>query len=323
MAKGRSKKRRSRSGKGRSRGSGYAWFWILGAAALLLMVQAWNMIRKGSEAKFFPVQKVLSFKGEGQACGPFQIWDITKLADHGMALTDPGNGRILIFDRAGSFVRAITEKEAGDPPFKEISGISSDDQNNIYVADAWNGLLRGFTREGKALLKVPVPNSYGPRGVAWGKGDLYVADTGTHRILKLSSAGGPLGIFGRKGSGKGFFSDPVDLDFSPNDRVFIADSDNHRVQQIDQEGQFVRKYDAGGIVSGVAVDRQGRVYAALQDGGSVKVFEEGGKSLGKVVLTEPKDAPLEGVKGLSVSAEGDLIVGRQREVWVLRPVPAP
>jgi len=325
MARKASKARKgaAKSGKSAKKGRKIVW-WMIGLALVILVGQSLLMMKsKVSTSKDFYVQTVLSFKGDQQECGPFHAWDVIQAGEQAIALTDQGQSKVLVFDMNGKFRYAITAKDAGEPKFNELSGVSYDGKGSIFVMDAWNGLIRGFGAKGEPGGKFPVPNSYGPRGVAISGGDFFVADTGTHRVAKLSPTGALLGSFGRKGSGKLEFWDPLDVAVDSNGAIYVADANNDRVQRIDREGKFVREYDAGSVVSGVAVDGQGRVYVSLLDGGVVKVFDGNGKFLGKVVLVDPKGQTLGGVKGLAITSTGDLIAACGGEIRILRPVPPP
>jgi DNA-binding beta-propeller fold protein YncE len=46
--------------------------------------------------------------------------------------------------------------------------------------------------------------------------------------------------FGKKGSGHGEFNDPKQLAFDPDGNLWVADSDNHRLQVFTRDGAFLR-----------------------------------------------------------------------------------
>jgi DNA-binding beta-propeller fold protein YncE len=320
MAKSKGKGGKSASKKGRSKGAGKGWLWVLGAAGILLLVQAGNMIQKGASAKAFPVQKVLSFKGDGQECGPFQAWAVAQAGGDRVAVTDQGSNRVLVFDREGRFRMAFTQKEAGEPKFNELSGLASDAEGNLYVMDAWNSLIRGFDSKGRPTIKARVDNTYGPRGLEAHKGDFLIADTGVHRIARISPTGAILASWGRKGTGKGEFSDPLDVKAGPDGNLYVADSNNHRVQVLDAQGKFLKALDIEGVVNSLIVDKDGRVYATNQERGVVAVFGPNGKSLGKLTDAAAKvPTPLDGIKGLAALPDGTLVAGRRDEVLLLKP----
>jgi DNA-binding beta-propeller fold protein YncE len=186
--------------------------------------------------------------------------------------------------------------------------------------DAWNSLIRGFDPKGKATIKARIDNTYGPRGVEASRGDFFIADTGVHRVAKVSSTGTLLGSWGRKGSGKVEFSDPLDVKAGPDGNLFVADSNNHRIQVLDPSGKFLKDLEVDGIVNSLAVDKEGKVYATNQERGVVAVFGPNGKSLGKLTDAAAKvPTPLDGIKGLAALPDGTLVAGRRDEVLLLKP----
>ena len=58
---------------------------------------------------------------------------------------------------------------------------------------------------------------------------MYVADTGNHRIQKLTTGGQFLQKFGQHGSGQGQFNLPISVSVDQRDRMIVADSDNHKI----------------------------------------------------------------------------------------------
>ncbi|MEM8857752.1 MAG: flippase activity-associated protein Agl23 [Chloroflexota bacterium] len=85
-----------------------------------------------------------------------------------------------------------------------------------------------------------------PRNVAVAaNGNMYVADSGNHRIQVLDPAGAPIFSFGENGGGEGQFFEPwgvaVDEGF-----VYVSDTWNNRVQKFTLEGQFVTMFGISG-----------------------------------------------------------------------------
>ena len=131
-----------------------------------------------------------------------------------------------------------------------------------------------------------------PHGVAIdaGNGDLYVADTGNHRIVKLDPAGNFLAAWGWgvtngtaasqvctsgcqagiSGSGAGQFESPYFVAVDNSDGasagdVYVADTGDKRVQKFDPSGSLINswgtngaKFYAGGI-AGIAVSAAGNL----------------------------------------------------------------
>jgi len=139
---------------------------------------------------------------------------------------------------------------------------------------------------GKSKLS-PIKLVY-PNGLALDdRGDLYISDIGTHRILKLDRVGRLIVV---AGTGEGGFSGdggpatkarlnaPHDLAFDTEGNLLIADAFNHRIRRIDRQGVITTvvgigeaSYSGYGAPApkdrlnnpqGVAVDRAGNILIA-------------------------------------------------------------
>jgi len=298
---------------------GKGWLLILGLFVIAMAVEVGSVLKNQTTAKSFFVKTILAFGGEDQPCKAFSAWDVALSGDKWIALSDQGNKRILIFDRQGKFIKAITDKEAGLPKFNEISKMTSDSKGNIYVADAWNGRIRGFDLRGRQIAMVIVMGSYGPRGVAWDNGDFLVADSGTHRVVKVAADGAILNAWGQRGKGNGMFDGPNAVALDAQGNIYVSDAGNNRVVCMDAQGKFIRNFDVGAQPYNVAVDSKGLVYITSMDGGFVKVFKTDGKYLGNLVDTDHKDQPFQPLAGLKITPEGDLVGSRAGQVVILHP----
>ncbi len=292
--------------------------WI-GVLVLFVILAEVKMLNGPKESGAYNVQVVTQFDGEDQPCGKFMVADVVKVGSDRLAISD--NNRLLIFDLTGKLEGSVNQKEAGLPKFNELSNMGSDDQGHFYVMDAWNGLIRGFDSKGRPTVKIPVPQAYGPRGVAWYNGNFYVADTGTHQIKNISADGTLLAAWGHQGAEKGAFGNPAALTLDRQGNIYVADTDNKRVQVLDPQGKFLRKYDVGERVNNVALDAQGRVYASSLEGDFVKVFDKDGKDLGKLTEVGKPDR-IHSLKGLAITDDGNIVAATHDKIFIFRAVPA-
>ena len=183
--------------------------------------------------------------------------------------------------------------------FASPRGVAVDGAGNVYVADSFNHTIRRVTPSGAVSTLAGLAGSAGSRdgtgsgarfnlpfGVAVdGTGLVYVADTHSHTIRKVTPAGvvttlaGVAGSFGDTNSGDprfGRFQLPYGLAVDASGNVFVADYGNNRIRQVGQFGSVDTlagsrsSGSADGTGSGaqfnapngVAVDAAGNVYVA-------------------------------------------------------------
>jgi sugar lactone lactonase YvrE len=158
-----------------------------------------------------------------------------------------------------------------------------------------------FSPEGKLLLTLGKPGGNQPGRphdpasfqapndvLTLPNGDILVAEghsdaAPSHRIVRFDRSGKYLGEFGKKGSGPGEFIQPHALALAPDGTLVVGDRSNNRVQILTNDGKFLREFHSFSRPSGVAVDRNGMLYVADSESGSVSRDPE---DRTKVVRTE-------------------------------------
>ena len=89
-------------------------------------------------------------------------------------------------------------------------------------------------------------------------GNLFIADTNQHRIVRMTP-GGAFSSWGSHGSGNGEFDHPNGVAIDPSGNVYVADTMNHRIQKFSNTGTFITAWGSRGSAIGqfdmpVAVD---------------------------------------------------------------------
>jgi len=69
------------------------------------------------------------------------------------------------------------------------------------------------------------------------EGNIYVLDSGNHRIQKFSHEGKYITTIGNKGQGPGEFIYPLSLDIDSNGYLYVSDSNNKRIQVLEPGGK--------------------------------------------------------------------------------------
>ena len=161
------------------------------------------------------------------------------------------------------------------------------DNGDIYVG-SYDNCIYVFDQTGQLKNTIGSSGSgdgqfSSPCGISI-KGDvLYVADSGNHRVQKLTSSGKFLHKFGQHGSGQGQFSWPSAVIIDSNNKLIVSDLYNHRIQIFNENGGWLLTIDGKGsgnhsfqYPSGLALDPQGNIHVAAQGSNTIKVFSKEG-----------------------------------------------
>jgi DNA-binding beta-propeller fold protein YncE len=143
--------------------------------------------------------------------------------------------RVHVFDATGKFLRQWGS--FGDSPgqFNRAMGIALGVDSTILVADTANHRIQRFDEHGKLLGIVGGPGREPgklnfPHYLASLKdGSFLVCEYGNNRISRLDPAGKPIATFGSPGRDPGEFAAPRGVAVTDTS-VFVADTDNHRIQ---------------------------------------------------------------------------------------------
>lgn len=176
----------------------------------------------------------------------------------------------------------------------------------------------------------------GPTGVTVdGQGNVYVADTGAHRILVYSPRGELLRSFGGLGSGLGQFYEPRGLAVDAQGNLYVADTWNARIVKYSPDGRAVASWGTGdqdladgrratitdgtqagneanplGLFGprGVAVDAQGNVYIADTGNKRIVVTNSDGEYLYQWGYAGSELGAFNEPTGVAVDAQGNVYV---------------
>ena len=163
-----------------------------------------------------------------------------------------------------------------------------------------------------------------PLGLAIGpSGDAYVTET-SDRVSQISPNGGVVRRWGKEGSKAGEFDfvgpNPEDnpqgsIAVGPDGKVYVSDSDNHRVQVFTADGTFVRQFGSFGTGTGqfvlpadLSVDVTGDVYVLDDALMRLLKFGPNGAFLWAVDGTTDKELRGHGHDG-DIDSKGRIVVG--------------
>jgi DNA-binding beta-propeller fold protein YncE len=168
---------------------------------------------------------------------------------------------IMVFDRNGHFLRTF-----GQGVFKQPHFLRVDPSGDIWVTDRQNIQAYKFSSDGKLLMTlgkkgVPGDNTSqdafnGVADVAVAKnGDIFIADgEGVNtRVVKFSKDGTFIKWWGGKGTEPGQFNVPHSIAVDSQDRIYVADRSNNRIQIFDSTGKFLDQWTNFGTPWGLFI----------------------------------------------------------------------
>lgn len=220
---------------------------------------------------------------------------VTVASDNRVYVTDSGHSRVEVFTSQGRFLFAFSKVGQGNMLLPVYPMQAPD--GNIYVGDRGRKKLYVFTPEGKYVKTIPGPSPGGRRsGLNWAplamtfdaKGNLYVTDIlSQHRVLSYAPDNKLRFTFGHKGespnskasdtSERFWFPNGITLDNRGN--IWVADSNNRRLQIFDRDGKFGRIYPTGGLPRGIKFYDVGLLMAVDTLGHDVGVWDKKGNNL--------------------------------------------
>ncbi len=187
---------------------------------------------------------------------------------------------ILKYDAAGKLLETW-----GAGMFVFPHGATVDRDGHLWVADARGENGKGhqvfeFDPHGKVLMTLGKAGVSGsgpdlfdqPTDVAVASnGDIFVTDSHrngvNNRVVKFRRDGTFVKEWGRKGSGRGEFSEPHTIAIDSRGRLLVGDRENNRIQIFDQDGRFIDEWRQFGRPSGIAIAGDDTIYVADSESG--------------------------------------------------------
>ncbi len=193
---------------------------LFGVVCGLILFAGGAYAWQGPQDNWYEIDAWHGWEDGGQT-NYFSTWisGIVVGPDDNLYVIDGGSNRIVVLDQDGAFVREWGGSGQGEGKFYFSShgDVAFDSTGRVYVADTYNARVQVFDPDGTFVTMWGATN-------AWGQ-----PATGT---------------------GDGEFNTPLGLTVGPNDLVYVADHNNHRIQVFEPDGTFVRKWGSQGTLEG-------------------------------------------------------------------------
>ncbi len=224
-------------------------------------------------------------------------------------------------------------------PFQLPYNVATGPDGSVYVADAFGNRIKKFDRAGAFITEW---GGYGtsngqfnsPTGIAVGPDNyIYVVDGGNYRIQKFDGAGTFITKWGGYGSSDGQFNWPADYVWDQgkwkyigpiyqgsvavaiDGTIYVADTNNNRVQKFDSSGTFIKKWGTYGISdgqfngpTGIAVGSGGSVYVADTNNSRIEKFDNNGNFIAKWGSEGSSNGQFGSPAGVAVGSDGSVYI---------------
>lgn len=234
-----------------------------------------------------------------------------------------GSGQTRPVDRAGqaasvtlfagsAFQEGLQNGPASSARFRRPVGLAVDGAGNVFVADTGNHVVRMIANDAARTVSTLAGTGVAgvgegpgasaalrsPQAIAVGAdGNLYVADTGNHRVVRIARDGRwTVSTFagsreGRSGNVEGVgtaarFSTPSGLAFAGTD-LYVVDTFNHRLARVGPDGRVttvIGKKGAGSTDGAGSLARFKRPTGIAVGGGALWIVDTGNRSVRRVAL---------------------------------------
>jgi DNA-binding beta-propeller fold protein YncE len=231
---------------------------------------------------------------------------------HVFVFTRAAHTQLFEFDAAGKFIREIGKDLYGFV-FAHVVRIDKDD--NIWCVDEGSNMVMEFNPAGRIIMTIgrraepseaprpagsPTPparpDSFNrPTDIVWDTaGNGYISDGyGNSRVAKVDKDGNWVTAWGKRGTDPGDFHTPHSIAIDAQNRVYVGDRENSRIQVFDTDGKFLKAFTNVGAPWAICItpgpkqvlyssdSRPGKIYKMDLDGNILGVFGTAGKRPGQ------------------------------------------
>jgi len=226
---------------------------------------------------------------------------------------------LVIFDREGNFLASW-----GEEVIKDAHGIYIDADDNVYCVERDTHCVFKFNAQGELVMTIGVPGQPGandgdpfnkPTDLAIAStGELFISDGyGNARVHKYSPGGEHLMSWGTWGEGPGQFALSHCVRLDREDRVWVCDRTNDRIQIFDTDGHYLTEWRNISKPDTIYFDPNDDVVYVAHLTHAVSIYTLAGRLLSTWGGSQSSPKPgefLAAPHGIWADSRGDLYVGQ-------------
>lgn len=224
-----------------------------------------------------------------------QISSVTMTPAGNLLMLNRGPQPFLEFTTAGDFVRSFGDGKL----LTRAHGLRFDKDGNMWTTDFGQHVVYKMDKDGNVLMTLGTLGQSGEWDEAAGKhlfsqpnetaidskGNLYVVQghgTGEPRVLKFDATGKFIKQWGSRGNGPGQFFAAHAIEIDANDKLYVADRENMRIEQFDTEGTYLGEWKYNAMVCGLYLHTDGHMYMTSGFDGEWAKLDLDGKLMGSL-----------------------------------------
>lgn len=253
-------------------------------------------------------------------------------------IDEVGRSRVSLFNPSGALVQVLAEFEYGiqDQSLDTPANIAEDSAGNLFIVDLGSNCIKKFSPEGHYQFTFGCSGEgpqqlTNPRDLAVdARNNLYIADSGNNRILKWDETGQCRLVMGYQadqtegylepGEAPGQLDEPLSVCVDEQGFVFVADTNNHRIQKFNPAGQFDSSFGQEGEIAGqfsypanIRLDNRSNIYVADCNGERIQKFDPTGCFIYQIFLPPDSGA----LEDFDVDPAGRIIVALRKANLVM------
>jgi 4-amino-4-deoxy-L-arabinose transferase-like glycosyltransferase/DNA-binding beta-propeller fold protein YncE len=238
-------------------------------------------------------------------------------------VADTGNNRVVELDAAGKFVRSFGQPGEGDSQLSAPFDLVIEKNGSLVVLDSDSPQpLKRFSPAAEFINAFGADLAvYHPRGLDIDlNGNLYLADTGTSRVLRISPAGILLQQWQVVAPGYNSLQ-PASITNAADGSIFFLDAASGLVIKLPANNQstgWQASTPADTLDNGhMAVGPKNNLYLTDPIQNRVVIFSVDGQPVGQIPMMNGQPTQIGNLLGIALSPEGEMVVSDGKLCQVL------